>query len=565
MNLSYAYSPNILPSIIASLILIGLAIYSFRHRQMPGALPFSIACMIGLFWSIGSIFEYSAVDIGLKIFWRKFQVIFQLPSATAITCFLLEYAWPKRWLTWRNLILLSIAPLLIILAIITNPLHYLFWEGFGYDGGLVAIAGPLMKYFIYYVFFNFLINLIVLIWLFIHSSENRWPVAIMAIGQITMRIFYFIDFVDQAVTHLPFSAVGIAITSLLYAIVFFRFQILGPIPLARQVVIEQLPMGMLVLDHQQVIRSLNPAAESMLGITNRAAKGIDITAVLPTYIGGDFDAAEEKPLEFSLNLNGERRYYLLDIEILKDWRELGVGQLLLITDVTEQKKAQARILEQGRVLATMKEREQLARELHDDLAQVFAFINTQGQTIQRVLNRGDLDTADRYLSRLVEAAREGEADIRESIRGMRLTLSEYGLLASLEKYAAVFEANTAIKTKIVKSDEFDVTLINPMVEVHLLRILQEALNNIRKHANASQVWIRFDLADSSICITVQDDGQGFDIDKGGLESTQHYGLKMMRERAREIEGTIDLSSQSGQGTAVRVCVPLDKNRMRDDN
>jgi signal transduction histidine kinase len=79
------------------------------------------------------------------------------------------------------------------------------------------------------------------------------------------------------------------------------------------------------------------------------------------------------------------------------------------------------------------------------------------------------------------------------------------------------------------------------------------------------VWIRFDHADSSICITVQDNGQGFDIDKGAFETTQQYGLKMMRERAQQFEGTINLSSQPGQGTTIMVCVPLDKIRMWDDN
>jgi signal transduction histidine kinase len=79
------------------------------------------------------------------------------------------------------------------------------------------------------------------------------------------------------------------------------------------------------------------------------------------------------------------------------------------------------------------------------------------------------------------------------------------------------------------------------------------------------VWIRFDLVDSSICIAVEDNGQGFDIGIGGFESTQHYGLKMMRERAQQFEGTIELSSQPGQGTTIMVCVPLDKIRMWDDN
>ena len=120
---------------------------------MPGALPFSIACLFGLLWSIGSIFELAAVDIGLKVFWRKFQVLFQLPSATSITCFLLEYTWPKRWLTRRNLILLSIIPVFVMIFILTDDLHHLFWEDFLIrNGELVVIDGQIMKYFLAYVY-----------------------------------------------------------------------------------------------------------------------------------------------------------------------------------------------------------------------------------------------------------------------------------------------------------------------------------------------------------------------------------------------------------------------------
>jgi len=540
------------------MILIGLAVFSFRHRDMPGALPFSIACVFGLLWSIGSIFEYTAVGIDIKIFWRKFQVIFQLPSATAITCFLLEYTWPKRWLTRRNLVLLSIVPMLIILLVITNDFHHLFWEGFDFDGALVAIPGALMKYFLAYIYVNFSMNMIVLIWLFIHSPQNRWPVAIIFIGQIMMRLSYFIDLANRSLIHMPYAAVGIAFTSLIYLIVFFRFRLIGPIPLARQAVINQLPIGMVILDHQLKITNLNPAAEQMLQVSSQRVKKKSVWGVLDAYPQEPLGEDDDHQLEFKHLSGSKERDYLLEIHQLKNWRDAHVGQLLLLTDVTEQNEAQTRFLEQQRVLATMQEREQIARELHDDLAQVFAFIATQGQTIQRLLKRNNEEMADKHLERLIDAAREGEVDIRESIRGMRFTLSEQGLLATLEKYILQFEANTNIYTDLMTSEDFDTNLVNPMVEIQLLRILQEALANIRKHADASQVRIKFDVIDSKICVSVQDDGRGFDVEDNDHKGTDHFGLEMMRERAETVGGKIRMQSQPGQGTEVLICVPINK-------
>jgi PAS domain S-box-containing protein len=540
------------------LLLVGLAAFSFRHRQTPGTFPFSIACIFGLFWTLGAVFEFSAIDIGLKIIWRKFQVVFQLPAATAITCFLLEYTWPKRWLTRRNLFILSIPPTLVFLLIITNNFHYLFWEGFNFDGGLAAIPGPVMKYFLAYVFLNFLINLIILVWLFIHSPHNRWPMAIIMVGQIMMRLFYFIDFADRAPTNIQYSAVGIAFTSFMYAIVFFRFNIFGPITLARRRMIEQLPIGMIVLDDHEKIRNLNPAAEKMLKLSNNSSRGMDIWKVLPSYAQHLADADEDTGKVSGDFVDGEHNYQL-SISILRDWRDLQVGQLLLVEDVTNQRLAQKKILEQQRVVSTLQEREMIARELHDDLAQVFAFIDTQGQTIQRLLDRGDLISAQKLLMCLIEAARNGEVDVREAIRGMRSTLSKNGLLGSLNDYLVEFEKNTAIQTEIIKSEILELSQVPAMVEVQLFRILQEALTNIRKHANATKVQIKFEKIDKTICVTVQDNGKGFEISEDVNASNNHYGLLMMQERADAMGGTIKLTSQTGYGTEIKVCVPIMKD------
>jgi PAS domain S-box-containing protein len=557
VSLQYAFTPHIWPSIIAILMIIGLAAYSIKNRGVPGAIPFTIACLFGLLWSLALVLEFIAVDLAVNIFWRKFGVMWQLPSATAITCFLLEYARPKRWLTRRNLILLSIFPLLTIVSILTNDLHRQFYVGFSFNGTLVANLGPIAQFFLAYVYLLSFLNLVILAWLFIRSPENRWPVAIIIIGQIMLRILYFSDVAGRARFNFPYTAVGLTLMTLIYAVVLFRFRLLGPMTLARQAVIEQIPIGMLVVDHQSKINSLNPFAERMLGVSGRHAKNKVISDVLDAYPQESFDSEQDHQLDFKFTADGKVYDYQLDIIQLKDWRGDHVGQLLLLADVTEQRLAQAKLLEQERVVATLQERDLLARELHDDLAQVLAFIDTQGQTVRRLLSRGNIETADAYLTRLVEAARGGEVDLRESIHSMRLTLSAHGLLATLDQHLRHFQLNAAITTELVKCDSFDDAVLEPMVEVQLLRILQEALANIRKHAGADRVSIKFEGADHHVCVTVKDNGRGFTPGDSRSESTAHFGLQMMRERAEAIGGRLDLTSQPGAGTEIKVCVPFD--------
>ena len=102
MNFPFAFAPTILPSIIAILIYILITLYSIKNRVVPGAIPFAVACLFGIFWSLGLILVTSAVALETKIFWHKFIVMWQLPTTTAITCFILEYTRPKRWLTRRR-------------------------------------------------------------------------------------------------------------------------------------------------------------------------------------------------------------------------------------------------------------------------------------------------------------------------------------------------------------------------------------------------------------------------------------------------------------------------------
>jgi len=99
----------------------------------------------------------------------------------------------------------------------------------------------------------------------------------------------------------------------------------------------------------------------------------------------------------------------------------------------------------------------------------------------------------------------------------------------------------------------------PAAEIQLLRIIQEALTNIRKHSQASRAWVRFEADDGEqAVITVEDDGRGFDPSRVGQEGREHFGLQTMRERVESVGGTLHISTQPGQG--VRVIVQLSISR-----
>ena len=553
---NYVFTPNLWPSFLTVILLLSLSIYSTHKRGRPGALPFAIGSLLSGLWVAGSVLRYAAVDTSSKMFWYSFENIWQLPAATAITCFILEYAWPRRWLTHRNIILLSLVPLLDILLILTHHLYPLEWRDITTSGSSLPQQGAANWFIFSYAYVLGILNIIVLGWLFWRSPQHRRPVVIMLTGQITARLLYLLGMLNILRSDLFLDTLGIGFLFLMYAIVLFGFHLFDPVPLARQAAVEQIRAGMLVLDPGGRITNLNPAAEKILGAPASHLKNRLVKELLPAYPDGSGSVPEETETEFSSGTGQDTRHYAMSISALKDFRGLEMGRLVLLRDVTERRQAQAKLVEQQRALALLRERERLARELHDSLGQVFAFVNTQGQTIRRLLNRGDISTAQKYVDRLVDVARDADMDIRESILGLRTTLYEQGFFPALFQYLARYEKNCNIHAELMKPEALGEGTFEPLMEVQLLRIIQEALTNVRKHANADSVRIAFTLKGRCIWVTIQDDGQGFDSGTRLGKIDEHVGLRVMQERAEEVGGSIRVQSESGQGTVVEVCMPV---------
>jgi hypothetical protein len=296
MNGHYAFTPAIWPSVFTAFLLIALAAYSWRRRSMPGTRPFAISCLLAVLLAVGNLMTYLAVDPETQLFWNKFADIWWLPGATATTCFILEYAWPGRWLTRRNLVLLSIVPLLGILYILTGDFFHLIPPGFKIGGLVGESFGQFGGFLFIYSLVLALINFIVFVWLFIRSPQHRWPVFLMATGQIITRILLVRSSpeLDARLFYVP----EFLFAYLAYTIALFGFRIFDPVPMARRMAIEQSHAGMLVLDLQGRVASLNPFAERFLGAPAKEIKGRPIRELLPVYPDGQFDDNGTTVVEF---------------------------------------------------------------------------------------------------------------------------------------------------------------------------------------------------------------------------------------------------------------------------
>jgi signal transduction histidine kinase len=559
MNGNYAYTPEIWPSVFTVFLLMALAAYSWRRRSVPGAIPFAISCLLAVLLATGGLMTYLAVDPGTRLSWNKFADIWWLPAATAVTCFILEYAWPGRWLTRRNLFLLSVGPILGALYILTDSFFHLIPPSVGVQGMIGESFGQFGGILFIYSLGLALINFIVFGWLFLRSPQHRWPVILMATGQIVVRILLLSNSprVDALLLNIP----EYAFPYLTYAFALFGFRIFDPIPIARQMTVEQLPAGMLVLDPQERVTSMNPSAEQILNVPMKQARGRPVRELLPAYPVKQRGVPDGTEIEFSMGTEHTLRYYILTISMLKDFRGLEVGRLILLRDVTEQKRIQAQIMEQQNMVAALHERGQLARELHDSLGQVLGYISMQAQAIRKRARDGDIGSIESQLARLAEVAQEAHRDIRESIFNLKNgPAEEWFFFAALRGHLTGYQEHYGIRAELAITEGLTEDHFETGATLQLLRVIQEALTNTRKHGRARHVQVSFACEEGQVQIVIADDGCGFDSRQISESGESHYGLAFMRERLGLIGGSLKIETEPGAGTRVLLHVPIRQKR-----
>jgi len=220
----------------------------------------------------------------------------------------------------------------------------------------------------------------------------------------------------------------------------------------------------------------------------------------------------------------------------------------------------ARLSDQLRGMVALEERARLSRELHDNLLQVLAYLHLKTQMAARLLGQDRLLEVKEELKEMEQISSQAYDDVRDSIAGLRVAIpSPGGLLAALEEHVRHFKERNQIAV-VLDTATWHVPSMSRDTEVQLLRVVQEALTNVRRHSGASAVEIILASEDHSASIVVRDNGRGFDPAQVKQDSQQHLGLQTMRERAESIGGTLNVGSEPGQGTEVRLCLPLKREK-----
>jgi signal transduction histidine kinase len=542
-----------------------LALYAWRRRTVPCATPFFLTMLLVTLCCLAAAVEVLVDGLPAKLFWGNVQYFAYALLPVTMIVGALEYTGRDHLLNRRRLILLCVIPAISLTLLWTNDWHHLmraapFIESNGYVSVLGKSFGPWYLVHAVFCYGLFAITMLILADAALHAPPyyRGQPIGLLA-GSAPPVLASLSYSLGISPVRFDLTQVMFALMGLILAWSIFRHRTFNVIPVAYHQIMEGMSDGVIVLDVLGQVVELNPAAKGILGSGLKGSLGqpaMEFLAPWPVLskLCGLTVAAR---VGMELGEGDQVSHYDVQSSMPLDRSGRVAGKVIVLRDVTDREEAQQRLVEQQKSLAVFEERDRLARELHDSLGQVLGYVNTQAQAVRTLLSQGDTAKADSHLARLVAVTQDAHADVREFILNMKSPARlPDGLVPALELYVRRFQQLYGIKTQLVLPDRLDGGVIAAEAEVQLLRIVQEALTNVRKHARADRAKVTCSIQADHLRVVVEDDGCGFDSARLPGYLAQSFGLRIMNERATEVGGVLSVQGISGLGTKVIVQVPL---------
>lgn len=225
----------------------------------------------------------------------------------------------------------------------------------------------------------------------------------------------------------------------------------------------------------------------------------------------------------------------------------------------------ARLDKEANTLSIVRERSSFANELHDSLAQTLASIKYQVRVLDETIHQEDDEATWQELERIETTIDEAHSELRALIAHFRLPIGEHSLTGSVEQIVERFKQEND-GAQIYLQKEWPDTKLPTQIELQVIRIIQEALTNARKHseANVVRVWMRGD-ENGHYFVLIEDDGVGISEQQQQNLAGEHVGLSVMQDRANRIGGTLSIEGEAGEGVQIRLEFDYPPNALQDED
>ena len=358
----WQYNPYVLPLVTAAVVSAALALFTWRRRSTSGAMPFVLLTLAVAVWSLGYALELGSADLSAKVFWARIQYLGVVMVPVAWLAVVLQYTGREKWLTRRNVALLTIEPLVTLLLVWTNDVHGLIWSNIRLDtSGLFSVMdftrGAWYWINVGYSYLLLLLGTLVLIRALIRSpSLYRGQASALLIGALAPWVgnALYVSGLSPF-PHLDLTPFAFTLSCLAVAWGLFYFQLLDIVPVARDAVIEGMSDGVMVLDAQNRIVDLNPAAGQIIGRPVSEAIGQSAAQILsgrPDLVERYRDVTEART-EIVLGEDDIQHIYDLRISPLYDQRDRLTGRLVVLRGITGRKRAEEALERRAIQLTTL--------------------------------------------------------------------------------------------------------------------------------------------------------------------------------------------------------------------
>jgi diguanylate cyclase (GGDEF)-like protein len=345
----YEYTPYVLPFIVSTAILSYIFIYSYRLRkQVEVAGEFSIMILTMLIWTICYALELSSTTLDGKIFWAMMKYFGSAAGPTTLFVFSLYYTNNQKWFTPLLRWIFPLYALLTILIVFTNPLHHWYWTEIHMVPGFPETQSEHGFYFWIYAVITYLFILGSVVVYFIHylrvAPLFRRQATLMLLGgfvPLAVRIpedFLGLDLIPKLDNVIVFFLPA----AILYFIAIFRLSALEILPIAHDLIVKNINSGILVLNTTGHVVEINPYAATLLNSQSGDMIGRPLDVVLKDWPQLKYAPTLDKQVEqeVSLTYQDGTKYFLVQISPIHDQRNISIGHVIVLVDITDRKVAE---------------------------------------------------------------------------------------------------------------------------------------------------------------------------------------------------------------------------------
>jgi PAS domain S-box-containing protein len=552
----------LLPFEITFLILI--SIYTWRHPRTSGARVCAIVAALMIVWLVGDFLSRIGTTFDAQLWGERIKYI----GVVSVPVMLLIFSWSYQGkiISRSRIVLMFVIPVMTLIIVWNPQWHHWFWKTLEANppGPMKATFG--IYFWAIHTPYSYLILLTTLVQLLKEAFNspqyfrNRTLLLAAAIcGPVVANIAY----ISGLTGGVSYTALSFVLFAIVFAFGLFRHRLIKSNPIAYETVFQTINDSVIVLDSDNLVTDLNPAAALVFERSPKELIGQPAKIAFETF--PDLYASYEKVLEARKELTVETkcgtRYANLTISPLYSQSKMLIGRVITIQDITERKLHQQAIFAQE-LLAIQEafaqqliqsqenERHRIATELHDGLGQNLLVI--KNRALIGATNSQEVQAKDQFdeINTLVAATLSEIRTISHNLRPPHL--DRLGLTAIIEEMIEKAAAATGlhVDTQIVSL----VGVFSKNDEIHVFRITQECLNNIIKHAQATQAGILIERTTTEILLTFDDNGKGFDSSTGATRTGS--GLLNITERVRMLNGKLQINSSVGRGTTISIRLAL---------